>query len=63
MTKPIPGKLQARCPDMPIICDICKRSRAHGNHQKCSKIRQQRHAKVLLDDEFDRMLMFDKVEG
>lgn len=27
------------------ICDQCNRSRAHGNHQKCSKARQALNAK------------------
>lgn len=27
------------------ICDQCNRSRAHGNHQKCSKARQELNAK------------------
>lgn len=26
--------------DLNVICDKCDRSRAHGNHQKCSKQRQ-----------------------
>ena len=26
--------------DLDVICDQCNRSRAHGNHTKCSKLRQ-----------------------
>lgn len=26
--------------DLQTICDQCQRSRAHGNHDKCSKARQ-----------------------
>ena len=26
--------------DLQTICDQCNRSRAHGNHTKCSKLRQ-----------------------
>lgn len=29
---------------METLCDICKKSRAHGNHNKCSKARQRAHA-------------------
>jgi len=26
--------------DLQTICDKCNKSRAHGNHAKCSKLRQ-----------------------
>lgn len=26
--------------DLQTICDKCDRSRAHGNHEQCSKLRQ-----------------------
>ena len=26
--------------DLNVICDQCNKSRAHGNHTKCSKLRQ-----------------------
>ena len=26
--------------DLNVMCDQCNRSRAHGNHTKCSKLRQ-----------------------
>jgi hypothetical protein len=26
--------------DLNVICDKCEKSRAHGNHQRCSKQRQ-----------------------
>lgn len=43
MTDKLPGKLKSNCPEFPTACDVCNRSRAHGNHQKCSKIRQARN--------------------
>lgn len=43
MTNKLPGKLKSNCPEFPTACDVCNRSRAHGNHQKCSKIRQERN--------------------
>ncbi|MEH6564608.1 MAG: hypothetical protein V7756_04705 [Halopseudomonas sp.] len=27
--------------DLPQLCDICGRRRNQGNHQRCSKLRQQ----------------------
>ena len=34
--------------DLQTVCDQCNKSRAHGNHTKCSKLRQaeaaERHA-------------------
>ena len=30
--------------DLQTICDICEKSRAHGNHTKCSKLRQAQAA-------------------
>lgn len=30
--------------DLTGICDQCNRSRAHGNHAKCSKARQKLNA-------------------
>ena len=26
--------------DLNVMCDQCKKSRTHGNHTKCSKLRQ-----------------------
>ena len=26
--------------DLNVMCDQCNKSRAHGNHTKCSKLRQ-----------------------
>lgn len=43
MTKPLPGKLKSNCPEFPSSCDVCGKQRSHGNHQKCSKIRQARN--------------------
>lgn len=28
-----------------IVCDVCGKTRAHGNHKKCSKIRQAERQK------------------
>ena len=30
--------------DLNVMCDQCNRSRAHGNHTKCSKLRQAKAA-------------------
>ena len=29
-----------RQPDLQTVCNQCNKSRAHGNHTKCSKLRQ-----------------------
>lgn len=42
MTKPLP--LAQRYLENPRICDVCSKPRCHGNHKKCSKIRQARNA-------------------
>lgn len=35
------------CPlDLQTICDQCGKSRAHGNHDKCSKARQAEMAEL-----------------
>lgn len=34
-----------------------------GKHYKCSRIRQERHAQILRNEEFDRLLMFDKKDS
>lgn len=31
--------------ELDVICDECKKYRAHGNHQRCSKLRQARTSK------------------
>lgn len=62
MTARIPGKLQERCPDFPSKCDICGKPRNQMVHKKCSKIRQERHAQILRNEEFDNLLMDDKKE-
>lgn len=63
MTKPIGGKLNAGCLDLPFSCDVCGYPRGGGKkHKRCSIIRQQRHADLVRDDEADRALMFDKKE-
>jgi hypothetical protein len=43
--RPLRRKIQIRAGhmaplDLNTICDKCNKSRAHGNHQKCSKQRQ-----------------------
>ena len=53
------GKLKAGCQDLPYTCDICHRPRCLKVHTKCSKIRQERHAK----DEEPRNLMTDDKKG
>lgn len=60
MTKPLPGKLKSNCPEFPSRCDVCHKQRSQGKHYKCSRIRQERHAQILRNEEFDRLLMFDK---
>lgn len=42
MTTQIRPRLASHSLDLPNHCDICKKARSHGNHQRCSKIRQQR---------------------
>lgn len=47
MSAPLRRKTQIRgCPmrplDLNVICDVCGKSRAHGNHQKCSAERKAR---------------------
>lgn len=37
-------RLASHALDLPNFCDICKKARAHGNHQRCSKIRQSRQS-------------------
>lgn len=44
---------------VPKACDVCGENRYRGNHRRCSRIRQQRHADRLRDDEHDRSLMDD----
>jgi len=63
VTKPLPGKLKSNCPDFPSRCDVCNKQRSQGKHYKCSRIRQERHAQALRNEEFDRLLMFDKKES
>lgn len=36
--------------DLETICDQCNRSRAHGNHDKCSKARQAAMAELRARD-------------
>lgn len=54
------GKLQAGAPELHYQCDVCKNPRSHGNHRRCSRIRQRQHADRVRDDEYDKSLMFDK---
>ncbi|MEC6743251.1 hypothetical protein G3435_07030 [Pseudomonas sp. MAFF212428] len=43
-------KRRMRKLDLNIICDVCGMSRAHGNHQKCSKQRQAINAELHLQE-------------
>lgn len=63
MTTPNHGKLNSGCLELPTVCDVCGNARGTNKHKRCSKIRQARHAQAILNDEFDRMLMFDKKES
>ena len=38
------GKLAAGYMELHFSCEICKRPRSKGNHDKCSKARQREHA-------------------
>ena len=33
--------------DCPKTCDVCGKYRNNGNHAKCAKVRQQRHASAV----------------
>lgn len=61
MTKPLPENLK-KPKNYPYHCDICDWPRGSGDHKRCSKIRQQRHADMVRNEELDRLLMFDKKE-
>lgn len=37
-------RLASHSLDLPNHCDVCNKARSHGNHQSCSKIRQQRQS-------------------
>lgn len=37
--------------DLTGICDQCGKSRAHGNHKKCSKVRQAFNARCRAEEE------------
>lgn len=37
--------------DLSGTCDQCGRSRAHGNHRKCSKVRQVINARRRAEEE------------
>lgn len=39
------GKLAAGYMELHFACEICKRPRSTGNHDKCSKARQLEHAR------------------
>nr|WP_286777836.1 hypothetical protein [Pseudomonas sp. UBA2311] len=44
MTQEIRPRLASHALDLPNHCDICNKARSHGNHQRCSKLRQQRQS-------------------
>ncbi|WP_189635876.1 hypothetical protein [Pseudomonas chlororaphis] len=39
--------------DCNVMCDICGKSRAHGNHHKCSKQRQAAMAELRSGENSD----------
>ena len=40
------GKLSREALELNWACDVCKRDRAHGNHKRCSRIRQERYRAI-----------------
>lgn len=44
MTQQNRPRLASHSLDLPNHCDICNKARSHGNHQRCSKIRQVRQS-------------------
>ncbi|MBH3308894.1 hypothetical protein MXB02_09935 [Pseudomonas mosselii] len=44
MTQQSRPRLASHSLDLPNYCDICQKARSHGNHQRCSKIRQTRQS-------------------
>ena len=40
--------------DLQTICDKCNKSRAHGNHTKCSKLRQAEAAERRAREKAER---------
>lgn len=42
MTERTRPRIATHALDLNVICDICERSRPAYNHDKCSRIRQQR---------------------
>ena len=63
MTQKLPERLLSLCPDFLSKCDICGRQRSVKVHKRCSRIRQEQHAQILLNEEFDNLLMDDKKEA
>ena len=54
--------------DLQTICDRCNKSRAHGNHTKCSKLRlaeaaelRAQEMKMAITAPIDRFLRLDEV--
>lgn len=37
-------RLASHSLDLPNHCDICNKARSHGNHQRCSQLRQRRQS-------------------
>ena len=37
------GRMSRGGLDLAWCCDVCGRDRAHGNHNRCSRIRQDRY--------------------
>ncbi|MFN3048760.1 hypothetical protein ACK3HP_19660 [Pseudomonas alloputida] len=44
MTQQTRPRLASHSLDLPNHCDICNKARSHGNHQRCSQLRQQRQS-------------------
>ncbi len=38
--------------DLNVMCDLCNKSRAHGNHDKCSKARQVAMAELRAREKY-----------
>lgn len=43
MSKSNGGKITMQGIELNGICDVCQRDRAHGNHKRCSRIRQEKY--------------------
>ena len=46
MSKPGTGKINLEGLQLDAFCDVCQRDRAHGNHTRCSRVRQERYRRL-----------------